>query len=397
MNHVLAIHGGQPVRESKIHYGRQYIDQDDVQAVANTLLDDLITTGPRVQDLENRLCKLTGAKYAVGIANGTAALHAACFAAKLKEGDEVITTPITFAASANCALYVGAKPIFADIDPYTYNISPKSIVDNITDKTRAVIAVDFTGQACEYDEIKKICNEQGLLLIDDAAHSIGTKYNGQPIGSIGDMTTFSFHPVKTVTGGEGGAILTNNKELYDRLILFRTHGITRELDQMRHIPDGSWYYEQIELGFNYRITDFQAALIMSQLNKLPRFIERRKQIVKRYNDVFSQVPELIVQKSIQESDTVNHLYVLQLRLDSLSGTRREIFDALYAENVCCNVHYIPVYTLPYYQELGYQKGLCPNAEVFYEGALSIPLYYGLTDYDVDTVIEAVIKVLAYYH
>jgi len=397
MNQILAIHGGHPVRESKIHYGRQYIDNEDIRAVTETLLDDLITTGPRVQELENRLCGLTGAKYAVGIANGTAALHAACFAAGIGKGDEVITSPITFAASANCALYMGAKPVFADINPETYNIAPQSIKENITDKTKAVITVDFTGQACEYDEIKKICAVHDLLLIDDAAHSIGTTYKGQPIGSIGDMTTFSFHPVKTVTGGEGGAILTNNRLLYDRLILFRAHGITRELDQMRHSPDGPWYYEQVELGFNYRITDFQAALIMSQLDKLPRFIERRKQIVKRYNDAFSQVPELIVQKSIPESDTVNHLYVLQLRLDSLTGTRREIFDALYAENVCCNVHYIPVYTLPYYQELGYQKGLCPNAEVFYEGALSIPLYYGLTDYDVDTVIEAVKKVLAHYH
>ena len=396
MNRVLAIHGGQPVRESKIHYGRQYIDQDDVRAVADTLLDDLITTGPRVQDLEERLCALTGAKYAVGIANGTAALHATCFAAKLGEGDEVITSPITFAASANCALYVGATPVFADINPDTYNISPQSIVDNITDKTKAVIAVDFTGQACEYDEIKKICTKHNLLLIDDAAHSIGTKYKGQPIGSIGDMTTFSFHPVKTVTGGEGGAILTNSKELYDRLILFRTHGITREPDQMRYSPDGPWYYEQIALGFNYRITDFQAALIMSQLDKLPRFIARRKEIVERYNEVFSQVPELRVQKNIPESDTVNHLYVLQLRLNSLKGTRREIFDALFEENVCCNVHYIPVYTLPYYRDMGYPKGLCPHAEAVYEGLLSIPLYYGLTDYDVDTVIEAIFKVLEYY-
>jgi len=293
-------------------------------------------------------------------------------------------------------LYVGAKPVFVDINPETYNISPQAIAERVTDRTKAVIAVDFTGQACELDEIRAVCKAHNLLLIEDASHSIGTRYKEQSIGSVADMTTFSFHPVKTVTGGEGGAILTNDKKFYDRLLLFRTHGITRNSEQMQRTPDGPWYYEQIELGYNYRITDFQAALIISQLSKLPRFIERRKEIVRCYNEAFSKIPELIIQKNIPESDTVNHLYVIQLRLDRLRGTRLEIFDAMYAENVCCNVHYIPVYTLPYYQKMGYTSGLCPNAEALYEGILSIPLYYGLTDYDVSTVIAALRKVIDFY-
>jgi len=394
---ILAINGGKPIRDTKIYYGRQYIDESDLEAVRETLLSDYLTCGPRIAALEKMLCDLTGAKYAVAIANGTAALHATCFAAGFGPGDEIITTPITFAASANCALYVGATPVFADIDPETYNISLKSIEEKITDKTKAVIAVDFTGQACRYDEIKEICKKHDFLLIDDAAHSIGTRYKGQSIGTLSDMTTLSFHPVKTVTGGEGGAILTDNKKLYDRLMLFRTHGITRNPNQMNNTPEGGWYYEQIELGYNYRLTDFQAALIMSQLDKLPMFAKRRKEIVNRYNEAFSTFPELFVQKNIPESDTVNHLYIVQLKPDKIKGTRREVFDALYAENICCNVHYIPVYTLPYYQKLGYPKGLCPNAEHLYENMLSIPLYYGMTDADVESVIAGIRKVLDYYN
>lgn len=392
----LAIFGGEPVRNTKIFYGRQYIDEADCEAVREVLLSDLITTGPKASELEHALCKLTGAKYAVSIANGTAALHAACYAAGIGEGDEVITTPITFAASANCALYCGAMPVFADINPDTYNISPDEILKKITPKTKAVVAVDFTGQAVELDKIKKICKENNLILIEDAAHSIGTKYNGKAVGSIADITTFSFHPVKTITGGEGGAVLTNDEDLYKRLINFRTHCITRDEKQMVHTPDGPWYYEQIDLGYNYRMTDFQAALIISQLGKLDRFIKRRKEIVEKYNKAFSQIPEIIVQQEIPQSDTTRHLYIIQLDLDKLTCTRREFFDAMSAENVQCNVHYIPVYYFPYYEKLGFKKGICPNAEKVYEGILSIPLYYGLTDEDVDSVIHAVEKIVNFY-
>ena len=392
----LAIFGGDPVRETKIYYGRQYIDEADCKAVREVLLSDFITTGPKASELEEALCNLTGAKYAVSIANGTAALHAACYAAEIGEGDEVITTPITFAASANCVLYCGGKPVFADINPETYNISPQEILKKITPRTKAVVAVDFTGQAVELDEIKKICKENNLILIEDGAHSIGTKYNIKSTGGIADITTFSFHPVKTITGGEGGAILTNDEKLYKRLVNFRTHCITRDENQMVHKSHGPWYYEQLDLGYNYRMTDFQAALIISQLGKLDKFVKRRKEIVDKYNKAFASVPEIIVQKEIAESDTTRHLYIIQLDLEKLNCTRREFFDAMSAENVQCNVHYIPVYYLPYYEKLGFKKGLCPKSENLYERILSIPLYYGLTDEDIESVITAVKKIIDYY-
>lgn len=392
----LAIQGGTPVRDTPIYYAHQYIDTADIDAVVQVLRSDYLTTGPKVSELECRLRELTGAKYAVAIANGTAALHAACYAAEIGPGDEVITTPMTFAASANCALYCGGTPVFADIDPETYNISPTCIREKITDKTKAVIAVDFTGQPAQLDEIRAICDEYGLILIEDAAHSIGSKFAGQSVGSIADITTFSFHPVKTVTGGEGGAVLTNSKELYMRLNLFRTHCITRDPAQMEKELKGPWYYEQIGLGYNYRLTDFQAALIISQLDKLERFASRRKEIVRRYDKAFSEVSELVLQKEIPQADTVRHLYIIQLALERLCCTRREFFDALAAENVVPNVHYLPVYYHPHYERLGYRKGLCPAAERLYERILSLPLYYGMTDEDVESVIAAVTKVIQYF-
>lgn len=392
----LAIFGGTPIRENPIYYGRQYIDQDDVDAVIATLTSDLITCGPKVEALEHKLCEITGAKYAVVVSNGTAALHLAAMAAGIGAGDEVIVSSITFAASSNCVLYCGGTPVFADIKSDTYNIDPESIKKLITPKTKAVVAVDFTGQAAELNEIRKICQENNLILIEDAAHSLGTIYDGQPVGSIADMTTFSFHPVKTVTGGEGGAITTNDEELFRKLRLLRTHGITRNASEMAHPTDDPWYQEQICLGYNYRMTDFQAALIISQLNKLPAFSKRRKEIVKKYDEAFCKMPEIKVQREIPESDTTRHLYILRLDLDRLSCTRREFFDALNAENTVPQVHYLPVYWHSYYEKLGYQKGLCPNAEKFYEEVMSIPLYYSLTDEDVEDVIAAVKKVVAYY-
>ena len=392
----LAIHGGKPVREKPIYYGHQYIDDADINAVVEVLRSDYLTCGPKIDELEQKLCQVTGAKYAVAIANGTAALHIACLAAGIKEGDEVITTPITFAASANCALYCGAKPVFADINPSTYNIDPDDIERRITDRTKAVVAVDFTGQAVEIDRIKALCEKHDLIFIEDGAHSIGTKYNGKAVGSLADMTTFSFHPVKTITGGEGGAIMTNDKALYDKLVLYRTHGITRDTRLMEHTKDEPWYYEQIDLGYNYRMTDMQAALIVSQLDKLDEFVCRRKEIVNMYNRAFNEMPEIIVQREIKESDTARHLYLVQLDIERLNAGRLEIFEALRAENVCCNVHYIPVYYFPYYEKMGYKKGICPNAEKLYERMFSIPLYYGMTDDDVQSVIDAIRKIISYY-
>ena len=393
----LAIKGGYPVRSGKIYYGRQWIDDDDVRAVASVLKSDFITCGPRVEEMERSLEAYTGAKYAVAVCNGTAALHCACIAAGIGPGDEVITTPLTFAASANCALYCGATPVFADIDPETYNIDPDSIRAHITPKTKAIIAVDFTGQAVKHKEIRDICEEFHLVFIEDAAHAIATKYDGKQVGSLADMTCFSFHPVKTITGGEGGAVTTNNEEYYKKLVLAHTHGITHDEAMMEEAPhEGPWYYEQINLGYNYRITDFQAALIVSQMSKLEMFAKRRKEIVKKYNEAFSNIPELIVQKEIPESDTCRHLYIIRLVLDRLTCRRREFFDAMSAENVQCQIHYVPVYWFPYYQHLGYQKGLCPKAEAVYQEIMSIPLYPKMTDQDVEDVIHAVKKVICYY-
>jgi len=383
------IHDKKQTSTTLIHYGRQYIDEADCEAVREVMLSDYLTQGPKVSELEHRLCELTGAKYAVAVASGTAALHAACYAMDINEGDEVITTPMTFAASANCVLYCGGTPVFADVEPDTYNICPKSVESLVTEKTKAVIAVDFTGQAAKYDELRDICKRHNLVLVGDAAHSIGTKYNGKYIGNVADMTTFSFHPVKTVTCGEGGAILTNCKEYYDKLMLFRTHGITRNQMQMKNPSNDPWYYEQIELGYNYRLTDIQAALILSQLDKLEIFAKRRKEIVKRYDEAFSAVPEVIAQKEISGSDTVRHLYIIQLNYELLDCTRRMFYDAMAEKNIICNVHYIPVYYHPHYRQLGYEKGLCPDTEKVYEGFLSIPLYYSLTDDEVDRVIDAV--------
>lgn len=391
-----AIAGGTPVRETKLFYGHQYIDEADIKAVTEVLKSDYLTCGPKVTELEQRLCELTGAKYAVACSNGTAALHIAAMAAGVSEGDELITTPITFAASANCGLYCGARPVFADINPNTYNIDPKSVQEKITDKTKAVVAVDFTGQAVALDELLAMCHEKGITLIEDGAHSIGTKYKDKMVGSIADMTTFSFHPVKTVTGGEGGAVLTNSKELYEKLVLYRAHGITREAALLEREPHGSWYYEQIDLGYNYRLTDIQCALILSQLDKLSMFQARRREIVERYNQAFAELPELFVQQEIPESDTTRHLYILRIRPEKLAIDRKGFFEALGAENICCNVHYIPVYYHPYYEKLGYKKGICPNAEKLYEEMLSLPLYYSMTDQDVEDVICAVKRIASYY-
>jgi len=392
----LAVLGGAPVREEPIYYGRQCIEQDDIDAVAETLRSSAITCGPRVSALEEKLCEVTGAKYAVAVANGTAALHLAAMTANFQEGDEVIVSSITFAASANCVLYCGAKPVFADIRPDTYNIDPESVRKLITPRTKGIVAVDFTGQAVEHEALRDICREHGLLLIEDAAHAIGTKYRGKPVGSIADMTCFSFHPVKTVTGGEGGAVTTNDGQLYRRLMRLRAHGITRVQEEMVHPTDAPWYNEQVELGYNYRLTDFQSALISSQLNKLSRFSARRKEIVQKYNEVFSGMPELFVQREIPESDTTRHLYILRLNPDKLTCSRRQFFDALYAENICPQVHYLPVYWHSYYEKLGYEKGLCPNAEKYYEEVMSLPLYYSLTDADVEDVIHAVKKLVEFY-
>lgn len=380
------------MRETFLPYGRQWLDKDDIEAVVKVLQSDYLTTGPKIAEFERSFAKYVGAKYAVAISNGTAALHAACFAAGINKGDEVITTPITFAASANCVLYCGGTPVFADIDPKTYNIDPNEIVKKITSKTKAIIPVHFTGQPCDMDRILRIARENHLVVIEDAAHAIGADYKGKTIGRISDMTTFSFHPVKHITTGEGGMITTNDEELYKKLLLFRSHGITRDKDLM-HQCQGHWYYEQLELGFNYRMTDIQAALGISQLNKSDKFLERRREIAAMYTEAFNDLTTLKVPFQQAGCHSSWHLYVIQLNLEKLKCGRKEVFEALMQENVGVNVHYIPVYKHPYYQENGYRDVKCVHSEQLYDRIISLPIFPKMTNQDVEYVIKYVKNVL----
>ncbi|NLW22611.1 MAG: aminotransferase class V-fold PLP-dependent enzyme, partial [Tissierellia bacterium] len=307
-----------------------------------------------------------------------------------------ITSPITFAASANCVLYQGGKPVFADINPKSYNIDVEDIERKITKKTKAIIPVDFTGQVVDIDGINEIAKKYGLVVIEDAAHSLGAEYKGNKIGSLVDMTTFSFHPVKHITTGEGGMITTNDDELYNKLKLFRTHGITRDKGILYNKDEGPWYYEQLELGYNYRITDIQAALGISQLKKIDKFLRRRKEIATKYNEYLKDIDGIILPYQEEFSKSAWHLYVIQLELEKFKVGRREIFEALRGENIGVNVHYIPVYYHPYYNRLGYEKGLCPNAERLYERIITLPLYPKMKDKDIEDVVDALDKVLKYY-
>ncbi len=391
----LAIHGGKPVRKDFLPYARQWIDSDDIEAVSAVLRSDFLTTGPKVKEFEQKIASTVGAKYAVSFINGTAALHAACFAAGIKKGDEVITTPLSFAATANSILYQGATPVFADIDQHSFNLSPESIEPLINERTKAIIPVDFAGQPCDYDNILPLAQKYNLTVIEDAAHALGATYKGKSVGAMSDMTMFSFHPVKHITTGEGGMITTNDEKLYNELIQFRNHGITK--DPKRFIKsDGPWFYEMQFLGYNYRLNDLQAALGLSQLSKLESFIERRKQIVEFYNNAFSNIAAIHTPKLLEGCESSWHLYVLRLDLDKLTVSRKKIFEALQKENIGVNVHYIPIYWHPYYENLGYEKGLCPTAEQTYEEIITLPLFPQMTNDDASDVVKAVNKVISYY-
>lgn len=371
-----------------IPYGRQYIDEEDIQGVIDVLKSDYLTTGPAVKIFEKVVADYVGAKYAVAIANGTAALHAACYAAGIGEGDEVITTPITFVATANCILYCGGKPVFADIKSNTYNIDPEDIRRKITPRTKAIIAVHYTGQPCEMDEIHAIAKEFNLLVIEDAAHALGADYKGKRIGSVSDMTAFSFHPVKHITTGEGGMITTNDEKLYQKLLLFRSHGITRDESLMTH-NEGGWYYQQLDLGYNYRITDLQCALGISQMKKLDRFVERRRQLVEQYDNELRQFENIICPMQREGCHSSWHLYVIQVK----EGRRKEVYEQLQAAGIHVNVHYIPVYKHPYYQNHGYEDVCCPNAEQLYENMISLPLFYSLKDQEQEYVISTLKRIM----
>lgn len=367
-----------------IPYGRQCIEEDDMQAVIDVLRSDYLTTGPKVAEFEKKVADYVGAKYAVAVSNGTAALHIACLAAGITAGDEVITTPVTFAASANCVLYCGGTPVFADIDLKTYNIDPEDIRRKITSRTKAIIPVHLAGQPCDMDAIHAIAKEYHLIVIEDGAHALGAEYKGRKIGVLSDMTTFSFHPVKPITTGEGGMVMTNDKNLYQRLCMFRSHGITRDKELLEN-HEGAWYYEQQLLGYNYRITDIQCALGMSQLNKLERFLTRRRELAQRYNEAFADYKDIITPYQAEGVNSGWHLYIVQIN----GYDRREVFERLQEKGIGVNVHYIPVYMHPYYQEHGYGEVHCKNAERVYEHMLSLPLYPLLSNEEQDAVISDV--------
>ena len=390
----LAIEGGPPVRDKLLPYGRQLVDEDDVWAVAEVLRGDWLTTGPKVSEFEVAFAAQVGARHAVAVSNGTAALHATVFAAGIGSGDEVITTPMTFAASANCVLYQGGTPVFADVQPDTLNIAPDKIEAAVTPKTKAIIPVDYTGQPADLDEINAIAAKHGLVVIEDAAHALGATYRQRQVGALSTMTTFSLHPVKHITTGEGGVVTTDDAELARRLRMFRNHGITSEARERQE--RGGWFYEMVALGYNYRLTDLQCALGLSQLKKLDSWLARRRAIAARYNAAFEKLPELALLSVRADRDPAWHLYVIRLNLEQLRVGRAEIFRALRAENIGVNVHYIPVPWHPYYQRLGYTKGQWPAAEDAYERLISLPMFHAMTDADADDVIEAVRKVMATY-
>jgi len=375
-----------------IPYGRQYVDDDDIKAVVDVLKSDYLTQGPKVSEFENKICEYTGAKYCVAVSNGTAALHIAVKALDIRQGMKAITSPITFVASANCLLYNHMQPDFADIDAETYCISPQKIQRKISPSTRLIIPVHFAGHPCDMPEIREIAREHHCGIIEDAAHAIGSKYaDGSRVGNCrySDMTIFSFHPVKTLTSGEGGAITTNDPGLYDRLSLLRTHGITKEPSLFRqHDSDlvGPWYYEMQHLGFNYRITDLQCALGISQLKKIDHFIEKRREIVKKYNAAFEDIEAIIVPSEKQEYFSAFHLYVIQVK----NVARIGLFNFLKDNNIGVNVHYIPVHLQPYYRDrLGFGTGDYPVSENYYNRAITLPLFPLMQEGDVDYVVHNV--------
>lgn len=372
-----------------IPYGRHYIDDDDISAVVKALKEDYIATGPGIGQFEKEFAEYVGVKYAVAVSSGTAALHASCFAAGIKQGDEVITTPLTFAASANCVLYCGGTPIFADVDEKTYNIAPEEIEKKITPRTKAIIPVHFTGQPCDMDAIHSIADKYGLKVIEDAAHASGADYFGKKIGALSDMTIFSFHPVKHMTTCEGGMITTNDEELYRKLKGFRAYCLTKDPEQLVDREDGSWHYEIQGLGYNYRISDVMCALGRSQLKKLDKFVEKRRNAAERYNEELKHIPGIILPYQKDGCNSSWHLYTIQIE----NGRRREVYTEMKEAGIGVDVHYLPVYKHPYYQENGYKNVCCPNAEKIYSQILSIPIFYTLSEEQQTYVIDTIKKIM----
>lgn len=375
-----------------IPYGRQSIDRSDVKAVLTVLKSDYLTTGPKINEFEKKFAQYVGSKYAVAVCNGTAALHLACLAADLKSNNELITSPLTFAASANCALYCGAKPVFVDINEQGL-IDENKIQRKITENTKIIMPVHYAGFPCNLTKIKEIADKHKLIIIEDACHALGSKYKSSMIGDCkySAMTVFSFHPVKHITTGEGGMITTNNKKLYERLLVLRNHGIVRNWKKFdppfggrnsKFI--GNWYYEMQELGFNYRLTDIQCALGISQLKKIGKFIKRRREIAKIYNQTFKNNSRIEIIKENKDQFCSYHLYPIRVKNEKI---RFKLFKFLQSKGIMCQVHYIPVYSHPYYQRLGYKKSLCPKVEKYYQKVISIPIYPLMKNSEIKYVIN----------
>ncbi|MHC4063249.1 MAG: UDP-4-amino-4,6-dideoxy-N-acetyl-beta-L-altrosamine transaminase [Planctomycetota bacterium] len=380
-----------PVRRAHLPYGRQHIDEGDIAAVIEVLRSPLVTTGPKVAEFEDAVASTVGAAHAVAVSSGTAALHAAMYALGIGRGDEVIVPAMTFAATANAVVFQGGRPVFADVDGQSLLLDPEQVEEKIRPATKAIVAVDYAGQPCDYEVLGAITARHGLGLVADACHALGGSYKGRPVGSLADLSTFSFHPVKHITTGEGGMVTTHDAELARRMGLFRNHGITADHHQRQ--GEGSWFYEMVDLGYNYRITDIQCVLGLSQLAKLPAWIARRREIAARYDAAFADLPPVQPLAVGEHVGHAYHLYVIRIDIDWLGRDRAEVFAALRAEGIGANVHYIPVHLHPFYRDrFGTRPGLCPMAEAAYERIVSLPVFPGMTDQDVDRVIEAVWKI-----
>src|SRR5271168_2069523 len=393
---LLAIHGGSPIREALLPYGRQSIDESDIQAVVETLRSDWLTTGPKVAEFEEAIAAWVGTKYAVAFSSGTAALHGAAFASGLQPGDEAITSPLTFAATANCVLYQGATPVFADVVEDTLSLDPERVAARITPRTKAILPVDYAGHPADLDSFLHLGDRHGLIVIEDACHALGAEYRGRRVGSLAHMTVFSFHPVKHLTTGEGGMVTTDNPVFAETLRRFRNHGIGSDARQRQR--DGQSHYEMVLLGYNYRLTDIACALGVQQLTKLEQNLARRRQIASRYAAAFRGLHGMVPPQVCNHVNPAWHLFPIRLDLEKLSADRDQIVRALRAENIGANVHYIPVHLHPYYRDrFGYGGGEYPVAEDAYKRLISLPMFHGMGDEDVEDVIHAMGKVLAAFY
>jgi perosamine synthetase len=395
MNSRLAIDGGTPVRQSLLPYGHQTVDEQDCRAVCEVLLSAWLTTGPKVRQFEQSFARFTQAGEAVAVNSGTAGLHAAMHALNIGPGDEVIVPSLTFAASANCVLYQGATPVFVDVEPDTLLIDVADVTAKITARTRAIVAVDYAGQPCEYDALRDLAQANGLGLVADACHSLGASYKGSPVGTLADLNVFSLHPVKAMTTGEGGMITTESFEIAYRMRCFRNHGVTS--NHFEREQQGSWLYDMAALGHNYRLSDIQCALGLSQLGRLPGWVDRRRAIARRYDEAFAALDGITPLAARPDRRHAYHLYVVRLDENHLRADRGHIFSALRAEGIGVNVHYLPVHLHSYYRDrFGTSPGLCPRAENAYREILSLPIFPSMSDGDVTDVIEAMYKVVTTY-